>query len=381
MQRQLEVQRETLHQNEKMSALGGLLAGVAHELNNPLSVVLGQSLIMQETATDAKAAERAAKISKAAERCARIVKTFLAMARQQPARTSNVTVDEIIASAIEVAGYSIRSSHIELKLDLEPDLPSIWADPDQLSQVWINLLVNAEHALHDWEGPRKIVVSTGLHPDSGNVVVRVADTGPGIPKEILPRIFEPFFTTKDVGVGTGIGLSFCDRIVQSHGGTIKVETSAGGGTAFVVTLPASDRLDGHTEIAVEEGGPKPAGLACLVIDDEAEVGELIADVLRRDGFRVIVAGSGKEALRQLKKRSFALILSDLKMPNMDGRRLFNHISESHPAEVSKLAFLTGDTISPDAQVFLRATKRPYLEKPVKPADLRTFVSKLVSEVQ
>ena len=117
-----------------------------------------------------------------------------------------------------------------------------------------------------------------------------------------------------------------------------------------------------------------------MVDDEKEVGELIADVLRRTGFKVVVAGSGEEALRQLKKRTFALILSDLKMPNMDGRRLFSHISDFHPAEVSKLAFLTGDTISPEAQAFLRATKRPYLEKPIKPSDLRSFVSRLVNKV-
>ena len=279
MQRELEFQRETLHQNEKMSALGGLLAGVAHELNNPLSVVLGLSLMMKESAVDAKTAERADKISKAAERCARIVKTFLAMARQQPARTSNVTIGEVIAAAVEVAGYSIRSSDVELSLDLEPNLPAIWADPDQLSQVWINLLVNAEHALHDWDGPRKICISSRLQRKSGNIVVRVADTGPGIPHDILPRIFEPFFTTKEVGAGTGIGLSFCHRIVQSHGGTIQVETAKGGGSVFVVTLPVSRRLDRHAEIAAEELA-RSAGLACLVVDDERDVRELIADVLQ-----------------------------------------------------------------------------------------------------
>ena len=378
MQRELEHQRETLHQNEKLSALGGLLAGIAHELNNPLSVVLGLSLMTKESAVDAKSRERADKIGKAAERCARIVKTFLAMARRQPAKTSNVTIDEVVAAAVEVAAYSIRSSDIELSLDLEPNLPAIWADPDQLSQVLINLLVNAEQALHDWDGQRRITLSTRRHPLNGNIIVRVADTGPGIPKEILPRIFEPFFTTKEVGSGTGIGLSFCERIVQSHGGTIKVEAARGGGSVFVIALPSSSRLDQPAEIAAEENH-KPVRLNCLVVDDEKEVGELIADVLKRAGFKVVVACSGEEALKQLKKRTFALILSDLKMPNMDGRRLFSHISDFHPAEVSKLAFLTGDTISPDAQAFLRATKRPYLEKPIKPSDLRSFVSRLVNK--
>jgi signal transduction histidine kinase len=376
LQKQLEHQREKLHQNEKLSALGGLLAGVAHELNNPLSVVLGMSLTLKETSTDPKTVDRADKISRAAERCARIVKTFLAMARQQPTRATNVSIDEVVSAAIEVVSYSIRSSDIQLRLDLEPDLPAIWGDPDQLSQVLINLLVNAEHALHHWEGPRKILVATGRHPECGNITLSVTDTGPGISEEILPRIFEPFFTTKEVGAGTGIGLSFCHRIIQAHQGTIEVETVPGGGSTFVVSLPASDRLV-ETLGPPDEEPSNSAGLSCLVVDDEREVADLIAEVLKRDGFNVVVARSGEEALTQLRKRTFAVILSDLKMPSMDGRRLYNYIADYHPAEVDRLAFLTGDTISPDAQIFLRATKRPYLEKPVKPIELRRFVSGLV----
>ncbi len=378
MQHELEQQRETLHQNEKIAALGGLLAGVAHELNNPLSVVLGQSLLMKESAPDAKSLERADKIGRAAERCSRIVKTFLAMARQQPARSSNMQVDEIITAAVEVAGYSIRSSDVELVLKLAPQLPAIWADPDQLSQVLINLLVNAEQALHGWDGPRRITVTTAFEPRGGNVVVKVADTGPGIPRDIRSRIFEPFFTTKEVGSGTGIGLSFCHRIVQSHGGTIHVESEDGAGTVFVIALPASDRQDNQRTETVDEETPDEPGQTCLVVDDERAVGELIADILERAGFRVVIAASGEEALAQLRQRSFALILSDLKMPNMDGRRLFKHICDDHPAEVEKLAFLTGDTMSPDAQAFLRGAKRPYIEKPVKPAELRSFVAKMVN---
>lgn len=376
MQEELERQRETLHQNEKMSALGGLLAGVAHELNNPLSVVLGLSLMMKESAVDPDIQERADRICRAAERCARIVKTFLAMARQQPTRTSNVKIDDIVVAATEVAGYAIRSSDIELALRLKPGLPPIWADPDQLSQVLINLLVNAEQALHNWEGRRRITISTKLRAKTSHIMVKIADTGPGIPREILPRIFEPFFTTKDVGSGTGIGLSFCHRIVQSHGGTIKVETSEGGGSTFIVSLPTSDRLEARSETVAPAAGGH-GGLSCLIVDDEKEVGDMIAEVLTRDGFKVTVARSGEEALEHLAKNSFALILSDLKMPNMDGRRLFRHISDFHPHELERLAFLTGDTISPDARSFLRATKRPFLEKPVKPVDLSAFVSGMV----
>src|SRR5262249_33731359 len=170
----------------------------------------------------------------------------------------SVTIDEIVAGAVEVAGYSIRSSDVVLSIELDRNLPKLWADPDQLSQVLINLLVNAEQALHGWEGQRKITVSAKLR--GGSIVMKVADTGPGIPKEILPRIFEPFFTTKEVGSGTGIGLSFCHRIVASHGGTIQVEPTRGGGSTFVIALPVSQRRGDEQAEAAEAAQPPPPAL-------------------------------------------------------------------------------------------------------------------------
>ena len=245
MQRELELQRETLHQNEKMSALGGLLAGVAHELNNPLSVVLGLSLMMKESAADAKTAERADKISKAAERCARIVKTFLAMA--QAATGADLERHDRRDHRRRRRGGRLFHPLVRRRaVDRPRAAPAGDLGRSRPAQPGlINLLVNAEQALHGWDGQRKIAVSAaGCSAGRGNIVVRVADTGPGIPKDILPRIFEPFFTTKEVGAGTGIGLSFCHRIVQSHGGTIHVETDArAADRRSSSTLPASGSAD------------------------------------------------------------------------------------------------------------------------------------------
>lgn len=375
MHEQLERQRESLHQNEKLSALGELLAGVAHELNNPLSVVLGQSLLLRDTTEDSKTRERTEKIINAADRCARIVKTFLAMARQEAMRAIDIAVGELLDSAIAVAGYSIHSSGIRLSIDIEPDLPIIRGDPDQLNQVFTNLLVNAEQALRDWEGKRKIKVAARQGPKPDMVSIRIADTGPGIPEDILPRIFEPFFTTKEVGAGTGIGLSFCHRIIQAHRGSISVKSKPGLGTAFTIELPVSrsTRRELNEPEVVDSTG---RGLTCLLVEDEEEVGALIGEILRRDGVRVRLARSGAEALFHLKNRSYDFILSDLKMPNMDGRKLFKHITDNHAHMVEKLAFITGDTMSPAARNFLNSTNRPYLEKPIRPDDLRGLVARL-----
>ncbi len=375
MLKELERQKEILHQSEKLSALGELLAGVAHELNNPLSVVVGQSLLLKETAEDETIRNRAQKIGNAADRCARIVKTFLAMARQQPTQTTNVDVNEVIESSLEVAGYSLRAADVSLSLHLADSLPSVWGDADQLSQVMINLLVNASQALSDFDGKRKIKVVSRLDPRKKELVVKVADTGPGIPANIRSRVFEPFFTTKEVGSGTGIGLAFCHRIAETHGGTIRVAPNPGGGTIFFLRLPVSVQ-DAEDKAAGEPAFSCDDGLPILVIDDESDVREFIAEVLRNDGHNVTVATSGTDALHKIAKNSFAVILSDLKMPNLDGPKLFEAIKADHEDLVQRLGFITGDTMSPNARSFLSGSNRPYLDKPIRPSELRQLVAEL-----
>ncbi len=375
MQQELNRQREFLHQSEKLSALGELLAGVAHELNNPLSVVVGQSLMLTETAQDEKTRERAGKIGNAADRCARIVKTFLAMARQQPAQTTNVNVNDILESSLEVAGYSMRTSGVDVTLRLAPDIPFVWGDPDQLNQIFTNLLVNAEQALRGWQGRKKVKIVSRYEPARNEVVVKVQDTGPGILENVRSRIFEPFFTTKEVGEGTGIGLAFCHRIVETHGGTIRAATAEGGGTAFFVRFPASAQTAEHLD-DVDQDEPPNQGIRTLVIDDEEDVADLIAEILRTDGHDVTIASSGTEALQRIQKQRFSVILSDLKMANLDGPGLFSKLQEHHPDLASRVGFITGDTMSPKARTFLDASQRPFLEKPIRPDELRAMFSEL-----
>ena len=379
VEKELSRQREALHQSEKLSALGELLAGVAHELNNPLSIVLGQALLLKETAADDATAERAAKIGNAADRCSRIVKTFLAMARQQPGQVKPLDINEVLEQAMEVAVYSLRSSDVHVKLKLQGRLPNVLADGDQLSQVFINLLVNAQHALEEIDGERRLTLTTAHDPKTREILVKIADNGGGIPPDILSRVFEPFFTTKEVGSGTGIGLAFCHRIVERHKGSISVDSTMGVGTTFVVRLPVStafgDQADAPDDAVLEQDK-----LSILVIDDEVDVAELIAEILAADGHKVAKAHSGLSALRMLGRAHFDIILSDLKMPNLDGPSLFQELKESDPDMVGRLAFVTGDTMSPKAREFLESSGRPFIEKPIRPEDLRDLVNHLTENI-
>ena len=367
-------QRELLHQSEKLSALGELLAGVAHELNNPLSVVVGQALLLKETSDDPAIAERATRIGNAADRCARIVKTFLAMARQRPAESRAVQVNDVVETTLEVTGYSLRASDIDVRLRLTRGMPPVWADADQLNQVLTNLIVNAQHALQDVDRKRWIKITTSVRRKTRVVVIKVKDNGPGIPPDIRSRIFDPFFTTKEVGTGTGIGLAVSHKIVESHGGVIEIEESSDRGTAFAIRLPYvdADRVEECEEVT--DADTDPDRVSVLVVDDEKDVADMLADVLSHDGHAVETVHSGNAALDRIAKGRYDVILSDLKMPGLDGPGMYAALKNSRPEMLARLAFITGDTMSPRVRSFLKATGRPYIEKPVVPREVRDIVN-------
>jgi signal transduction histidine kinase len=370
---------QQLLQSEKLAAMGELLAGVAHELNNPLSVILGLASLLRETVQGAPLAESVQDISQAAERCARIVKNFLALARQQPPERRQAQINQIVKEAVELLAYPLRVDNVEVQLDLAEDLPTLSVDPHQLHQVLVNLITNAHYAMRQTPPPRRLTLSTCFDPASGGVAIEVADTGPGIPPEIQPRVFEPFFTTKPSGQGTGLGLSICHGIVESHGGTIRVTSTPGQGAAFCVELPAvvaTPRLG--AEVPLPEGGAPIRGKTILVVDDESKVASVLVSLLSADGHQVDRAANGVIALDKLRARAYDLILSDIKMPELDGPGLYREVGRYRPELCQRFVFLTGDTLSPETTAFLAEAGVPSLSKPFTLAEVRQVVRRALA---
>jgi PAS domain S-box-containing protein len=366
---------EALRQSEKLAAMGELLAGVAHELNNPLAVVMGRATMLRDKVAGSELAEGAEKLRQAAERCARIVKNFLALARQHPPERDQVELNRIVIEAVELLAYPLRVDSVDVSLSLASDLPILAADPHQLHQVLVNLITNAHHAMREAPLPRRLAISTRLDPDPRRVQLEVADNGPGIPAHIQSRIFEPFFTTKPVGQGTGLGLPLCKGIIEGHGGMIRAGNRSEGGAAFVVELP----LGTPARAARAAGSASPiTGRLILVVDDEPDVAAVLAEILAADGHQVETAASGLVALEKLRVRPSDVILLDLKMPGLDGPGLYRDIARQHPDLRSRVAFVTGDTMNPDTSAFLEETGAPTLAKPFTVEDVRRVVRQVVS---
>jgi len=355
---------EQLLQAEKLAAMGQLLASMAHELNNPLSVVNGHTFLLRKAAKDGPLAERAAKIGEAAERCTRIVNNFLGLARRRPPERQMVKINEVIEEAVELLSYELRVENVEVILTLATDLPSLWADPHQLHQVVVNLVSNAHHAMRQTPPPRRITLTSRFDSAKERVSLEVADTGPGIPPEIRSRIFQAFFTTKPPGQGTGLGLSLCQGIIENHGGTIAVESEHGHGAIFRIDLP----VEPAPQAAAGEVAPPPAlpplrGKTILVVDDEPEIVAVLTEMLSTDGQLVETAANGARALDKLRGRSYDLIVTDIKMPELDGLGLWRELERRDSGLLRRIIFVTGDTLGSETKEFLKETGVPCLTKP------------------
>ncbi|MEM8629733.1 MAG: ATP-binding protein [Pseudomonadota bacterium] len=239
MQSEIERQREQIFISEKLSALGELLAGVAHELNNPLSIILGNATMLREDEIAPQTRRRVDKLSDAAERCVAIVRGFLALAREQPLEITGVSARDLIETAADTYRDGAPHDRIALEIDVPSGLPPVMADEVQMVQVLVNLITNAEHAIDGSGTGERVTLRAVALADRDLVEIAVTDDGPGIPKDVRARVFDPLFTTKRSGKGTGVGLAFCHRILTAHGGSIRVDSREGLGATFTLSLPVA----------------------------------------------------------------------------------------------------------------------------------------------
>ena len=384
---------EQLIHSEKLSAIGQLVAGVAHELNNPLTSISGYTqLMLRDTGLRDEVRSDLKHINIQADRAARIVQNLLVFAREHKPERRMVNLNEEFRNTLSLRSYQLRVDNITVLNQVETELPMTVADPFQIQQVMLNLINNAHQAMTERGGPGiltlRTFVTTLPAADNGTttppmVVLSVGDNGVGIPARDLKRIFDPFFTTKPVGQGTGLGLSICFGIVQEHGGRIWAESELDVGTTVYVALPLlndTDVLDGE---ALIDGGvdESEARLTChvLVVDDEEPVANLLARLLRELGHQPTVVNSGIEALELIAREQFDLILSDVKMPGMSGFELHQTIKQTNPELAARLVFVTGDMLSAATQARIAQSGNPYIAKPFAIERLETLVRALLSQ--
>jgi C4-dicarboxylate-specific signal transduction histidine kinase len=292
--------RELYHQllqAEKMAALGQTISGVAHELNNPLATILTSAERLSAKTVDEEVRRGVETIRTESERAARIVRNLLTFARKRHTTRAMVDLNSVVRETLALRAYEQRLTNIDVIEAFSAGLPQVFADPHQIQQVLLNLVINAEQAMLAANGRGTLIVRTWHDVDRETVVLEVSDDGPGVPQDVQPKIFDPFFTTKEVGQGTGLGLTVAYAIVQEHGGRIDVVSGAGAGATFSVQLPTGGAaLRPARDHAPEPVAEVPAGSAALVVEDEAPLAAAVADALGDAGFAVDRAADGEEAL-------------------------------------------------------------------------------------
>lgn len=384
-----------LIQTEKMAAVGQLVSGVAHELNNPLTSIVGLSeFLLEQPSTAERDRDHVNVIHEQAERAAQIVRNLLTFARKGPADIGAVDLNDVVKRAAALISYELRLREIEFEIHLADQLGRVRGDRHQIQQVVLNLVTNAVQAVSDNPPDRPRIVRVQTASRDGSAVLRVTDSGPGIPENLVPQIFTPFFTTKDPGRGTGLGLSITFGIVEGHGGTISVERGLDGGAAFVVSLPT----------ALVEGGPAPdttsrldqpddspnaaeaaASLGVrlrriLLVDDDPAVRRMIKTLFAEEHQRVEPARNAEHAAELLRTEQYDLILADPRTAVAEGRAFADLLCFQQPALKARTVFLTGD-VRPETDEWLHKLGCRYLRKPFNIRELRSAAADILEHAE
>lgn len=376
----LKATQAQLVQSEKLSGIGEFVAGVAHELNNPLTTVMGFSELLQHEKLDVKHGEFVSLIYKNTQRCQRIVQSLLSFARRHQPERKPASVNKLIEAAIDILQYQLRTSNIQIKLQLDPDLPAAMLDSHQMQQVFVNIINNARQAIeaHGPEGWIKITTETA----GANLRISVQDSGPGIPEENLSKIFDPFFTTKEIGKGTGLGLSLCYGIVKEHEGNITPMSRPGEGATFVIELPITreaERAVSEPSWTQTRNNGEGAGKRVLAIDDEEAILQMLRETLTQQGYQVDTAGDGETGLNRLRQNNYDLILCDWKMQGLNGQQVYERLRILNPALSERLMFITGDLVSDKTRQFLETEKKICLPKPFTLSEFHTAIKKILAQ--
>jgi DNA-binding response OmpR family regulator len=369
-----------LVQASKLAALGELVAGVAHELNNPLAIILGNAELLSAP-EDEEDRRAVAQIIDAAHRGRRVVQSLVAFARRGNVEATWLNPADLVERMLDLKRASLRAEGIALEVVHAPDLPQMWGDGAQIQQVLLNLLINAEQALAGRRHPRIVVhtystvapvqaptVLPHVQPISatasgeGMVVFDIADNGPGLAEQVVERLFEPFVTTKPVGQGTGLGLAISYGIVIQHGGSLQVATERDRGTTFRVALPIDRKSEQRSPAAPRSSDAPPSGTV-LVVDDEPAIVSMVTRLLVLKGYKVNGVQSARAALDLLQRQACDTILCDMKMPDMDGIAFYNELQAAEMARRPRLIVMTGDTSNARTENFLRQYNLPVLRKP------------------
>jgi CheY-like chemotaxis protein len=362
--------------NGRLVSLGEMAAGLAHEINNPLTPILGfADLLLQKDLPKNIHADLLI-IRDSARRTADVTRRLLIFARQSKPIRTLCNINEVVETTLQLRAYHLKTNSIKVITELAPKLPQTMADAGQMQQVMLNLIMNAEYTMTQSHGGGNLLIKTEKKDNIIQVLVK--DDGSGISKENMQRLFQPFFTTKKVGQGTGLGLSVCHGIVAEHNGRIYAESEVGKGATFIVELPIVSQQEEEEEAAKPfEPDTPEVGEAVkariLAVDDEPTIVQVLKRALTDEGYEVKSTGKAKEALGLIKGGKYALILLDIKLPDMSGIELYQRLDKTAKSLTQRIIFITGDVLEADTMDFFSRTGADYITKPFDIKQLKKAV--------